>query len=67
MDVLEYYIDLKCLPEYQQAYEIRISKQEIADILFCSSRNAHYILQKWVQEGYIGWQGQRGRGKKNLS
>ncbi|MFD1451801.1 ABC transporter substrate-binding protein [Oceanobacillus sojae] len=65
MDVLEYYIDLKCLPEYQQAYEIRISKQEIADILFCSSRNAHYILQKWVQEGYIGWQGQRGRGKKS--
>lgn len=65
MDVLEYYIDLKCLPEYQQAHEIRISKQEIADILFCTSRNAHYILQKWTQEGYINWDGQRGRGKKS--
>ncbi|WP_368901779.1 ABC transporter substrate-binding protein [Oceanobacillus oncorhynchi] len=65
MDVLEYYIDLKCHPEYRKAQEVLISKQEIADILFCSSRNAHYILQKWIQEGYIVWKGQRGRGKKS--
>lgn len=65
MDVLEYYIDFKLLPEYQQADKIFISKQEIADILFCSSRNAHYILQKWVEEEYVDWKGQRGRGKKS--
>ncbi|MBP2080184.1 ABC transporter substrate-binding protein [Oceanobacillus polygoni] len=65
MDVLEYYINLKCLPEYQQAHEILISKQEIAGILFCSSRNVHYILQRWIQEGYVDWKSQRGRGKKS--
>lgn len=65
MDVLEYYIDLKCLPEYQHAYHIVISKNEIASILFCSSRNVHLILQKWIQEGYVDWESQRGRGKKS--
>lgn len=63
MEVLEYYIDLKF--KYQQADKILISKQEIADILFCSSRNAHYILQKWIEKGYVAWKGQRGRGKKS--
>ncbi|GAE28553.1 oligopeptide ABC transporter [Halalkalibacter wakoensis JCM 9140] len=65
MDVLEYYIELKRLPEYEQAEEIYISKQEIADVLFCSSRNVHYILQRWIEEGYVHWKSQRGRGKKS--
>jgi len=65
MDVLEYYIELKKLPDYQQEQEIFISKQEIANLLFCSSRNVHHILNRWIQEGYIEWKSQRGRGKKS--
>ncbi|MFA1819373.1 ABC transporter substrate-binding protein [Virgibacillus oceani] len=65
MDVLEYYIDLKSLPEYQQAQKIVISKNEIASILYCSTRNVHHIVQKWTQAGYVDWKSQRGRGKKS--
>lgn len=65
MDVLEYYIDLRQVPEFQHAKEILISKGEIASILFCSSRNVHLILNRWIEEGYVQWKSQRGRGKKS--
>lgn len=53
MDVLEYYIDLKCLPEYQQAYEIRISKQEIANFILLFQKCALYITK--MGTGRVYW------------
>lgn len=42
-----------------------VSLEELADALFCTSRNVKIILRRLEDEGWIHWQAGRGRGNRS--
>jgi MarR-like DNA-binding transcriptional regulator SgrR of sgrS sRNA len=50
---------------YESGMAVEISIDEIAQALYCTTRNAKMIIRKLIEEGLIEWQSGRGRG--NLS
>ncbi|WP_082197974.1 SgrR family transcriptional regulator [Bacillus sp. FJAT-26390] len=44
---------------------VEVSLEQLADALYCSSRNVKLILRKLEEEGYIEWMAGRGRGNRS--
>lgn len=62
MKIMDYYIRLRLHAQDQQ--HIRNSLQELADILYCSTKNVKILLKKMSEEQLIHWTPGRGRGNK---
>ncbi|MEN1937040.1 ABC transporter substrate-binding protein [Paenibacillus sp. 102] len=63
MKVMDYYIQLRLhAPEKQY---MQNSLQELADILYCSTKNVKILLRKMTEEKLITWTAGRGRGNKS--
>ncbi|WP_245772913.1 SgrR family transcriptional regulator [Paenibacillus catalpae] len=41
------------------------SLKQIAEVLYCTERNAKLVLRKLSEEGYIEWKAGRGRGNRS--
>ncbi|WIY62069.1 SgrR family transcriptional regulator [Bacillus arachidis] len=63
MKVMDYYIQLR-LHDPEKQY-IHNSLQELADILYCSTKNVKIVLRKMTEEKLITWIPGRGRGNKS--
>jgi MarR-like DNA-binding transcriptional regulator SgrR of sgrS sRNA len=50
---------------YENGMAVEVSIEELAQALYCTTRNAKMIIRKLIEEGLIEWQSGRGRG--NLS
>lgn len=44
---------------------VEVSLEELADVLFCTTRNVKLVLRKMEEEGLIVWQPGRGRGNRS--
>ncbi|WP_169081444.1 ABC transporter substrate-binding protein [Paenibacillus sp. PL91] len=44
---------------------VEVSLEQLADALFCSTRNVKLILRKLEEEGFIDWTAGRGRGNRS--
>ena len=62
MKIMDYYIRLRLHAQDQQ--HIRNSLQELADVLYCSTKNVKILLKKMSEEQLINWTPGRGRGNK---
>lgn len=62
MKIMDYYIRLRLHAQDQQ--HIRNSLQELADVLYCSTKNVKILLKKMSEEQLISWTPGRGRGNK---
>lgn len=63
MKVMDYYIQLR-LHDSEKQY-MQNSLQELADILYCSTKNVKILLKKMSEEKLITWIPGRGRGNKS--
>lgn len=59
---MDYYIRLRLHAQDQQ--HTRNSLQELADVLYCSTKNVKILLKKMNEEQLIKWTPGRGRGNK---
>ena len=62
MKIMDYYIRLRLHAQDQQ--HMRNSLQELADVLYCSTKNVKILLKKMSEEQLINWTPGRGRGNK---
>ena len=62
MKIMDYYIRLRLHAQDQQ--HMRNSLQELADVLYCSTKNIKILLKKMSEEQLIHWTPGRGRGNK---
>ncbi|CAM4190295.1 ABC transporter substrate-binding protein [Bacillus manliponensis] len=62
MKIMEHYIRLRL--SFQDEQHIQKSLQELADVLFCSTKNVKLLLRKMSNEQLIAWIPGRGRGNK---
>lgn len=62
MKIMDYYIRLRLHSQDQQ--HMRNSLQELADVLYCSTKNVKILLKKMSEEQLIYWTPGRGRGNK---
>lgn len=53
MKIMDYYIRLRLHAQDQQ--HIRNSLQELADVLYCSTKNVKILLKKMSEEQLISW------------
>lgn len=66
MYILEHYFTLKKhYDDVKDGEETFSSISDVSKILYCSIRNANFILNKIKENGWITWQSERGRGKKS--
>lgn len=63
MKVMDYYTQLR-LHDPEKQY-MQNSLQELADILYCSTKNVKILLRKMTEEKLITWTPGRGRGNKS--
>ncbi|PHE37110.1 SgrR family transcriptional regulator [Bacillus pseudomycoides] len=63
MKVMDYYIQLR-LHDPEKQY-MQNSLQELANILYCSTKNVKILLRKMNEEKLITWTPGRGRGNKS--
>ncbi|AZN42716.1 ABC transporter substrate-binding protein [Paenibacillus albus] len=63
----ERYLDLyhRFAGETSIGTPIEVSLEDLADVLFCTTRNVKLILRKMEEEGLIAWQPGRGRGNRS--
>ena len=59
MKIMDYYIRLRLHAQDQQ--HMRNSLQELADVLYCSTKNVKILLKKMNEEQLITWTPGRGR------
>ncbi len=62
MKIMDYYIRLRLHAQDQK--HIQNSLQELADVLYCSTKNVKILLKKMSEEQLIRWTPGRGRGNK---
>lgn len=66
MEISEYYLDLRfAYPTVMDQTSFPVSLAEISDVLYCTTRNARYILKKMESAGMIVWQPGKGRGNQS--
>lgn len=53
MKIMDYYIRLRLHAQDQQ--HMRNSLQELADVLYCSTKNVKIVLKKMSEEQLINW------------
>ena len=62
MKIMDYYIRLRLHAQDQK--HIQNSLQELADVLYCSTKNVKILLKNMSEEQLIHWTPGRGRGNK---
>ena len=67
MEVADHYIQLRmAFPNVQDDEEWPTTIGELAQHLCCTMRNMNLIMNKFMDNDWIGWSPRRGRGKKSL-
>ncbi|MED4784920.1 SgrR family transcriptional regulator [Brevibacillus choshinensis] len=67
MQLVEQYVRLFAgRPNLKQGTPADISLAEVADILYCTHRNATLTLKKMQNQGWLHWQPGRGRGNRSV-
>ncbi|WP_145320453.1 ABC transporter substrate-binding protein [Paenibacillus xylanexedens] len=67
MDVSEHYIQLRLnFLHVHEEQEIHTTVGELAHHLCCTMRNMNLIMNKFMDNGWVRWNPQRGRGKTSL-
>lgn len=67
MEVTEHYIQLRLIFSHvHEEEEIEITMGELATHLCCTMRNMNLIMNKFLDNGWVRWSPQRGRGKKSI-
>ncbi|WP_046227440.1 ABC transporter substrate-binding protein [Paenibacillus dauci] len=51
--------------QYGAQNEQNVTLDELAEVLECTHRNALNIITRMSEQGWIGWQSQRGRGRRS--
>ena len=46
-------------------HPVEVSLEQLAEALYCSSRNVKLILRKLIDDGFIDWHAGRGRGNRS--
>jgi SgrR family transcriptional regulator len=63
MQLMTYYLELRAAIEPKvEGTPIRVTLEELASILFCTTRNVKLVLKKMVEQEWITWSPGRGRG-----
>ncbi|REE86114.1 MarR-like DNA-binding transcriptional regulator SgrR of sgrS sRNA [Paenibacillus taihuensis] len=64
---VERYLDLyhQFAGETSIGTPVEVSLEDLADVLFCTTRNVKLVLRKMEEEGLIAWQPGRGRGNRS--
>jgi|GEM_PF-2535580 hypothetical protein len=66
MKTIEHFLKLRlCFQEVETHRSFEVSLQELAEVLFCSTRNVKRLLKSMEQEGLIYWKPGGGRGKRS--
>lgn len=67
MEVTEHYIQLRLIfPHVHEEEEVEITMGVLATHLCCTMRNMNLIMNKFLDNGWVRWSPQRGRGKKSI-
>lgn len=66
MQISEYYIDLRfAYPTISEHTPFSVTISEMADIFYCTTRNARHLIKKMDTAGFITWKPGRGRGRQS--
>lgn len=66
MVLIDHYVRLvRYFSDWETSVPIRISLEEVSQILHCTPRNAKLILKKLVDENLIVWSSGKGRGNRS--
>ena len=67
VEVIDHYIQLRmAFSNVDEEEEIHTTIGELANQLCCTMRNMNLIMNKFMDQGWIRWSPQRGRGKKSV-
>lgn len=67
MEVVDHYIQLRMVfSNVDEEEEIHTTIGELANHLCCTMRNMNLIMNKFMDQGWVRWSPQRGRGKTSV-
>lgn len=66
MDILEHYINMRLsFSKVNEHEEVYTTTGELAGILSCTMRNTNIIVKKFLEQEWVSWIPQKGRGRKS--
>ncbi|CAM3959885.1 ABC transporter substrate-binding protein [Cohnella lubricantis] len=66
MRVSEDYLALRsAFPDYREGEAFGVSMEDVANVLFCTPKNAKLIIKKWIELNWVRFVSGRGRGHRS--
>lgn len=63
MKLLEYYVSLRVYQKENEYMDsMRVTVQDLANVLCCTERNVKILLKRMAEENWLTWEPGRGRG-----